>query len=74
MPRGAAYFNQVQRVDDSGAAAWGDAEDGLREFEGGVHPGRWVEKPCAQVQGRMLRIALIVRNAATQLQARAHAG
>ena len=33
MPRCAAHFNQMQRVDDSCAAAGRDAEDSLRILE-----------------------------------------
>ena len=30
VARGAAHFNQVQRIDDAGATAGRDAKDGLR--------------------------------------------
>ena len=37
MADGAGDFDEMQRVDDAGAAAGGDAEDGLRVLEVGVH-------------------------------------
>ncbi len=70
MARRARDFNQMQRVDDSRAPSRRNAPDRLRIIERRIHPRRWIEKPRAQMQRRVLGIALLLRDEPRRSQRR----